>query len=286
MWFIIPSELINRPIATSRTSGLGNNSKKKPVYDPGRQWGLKPEDSSSGSTYVFSGHVISGSSSDSRSIYVGETIGREAQAKASRISAKDADRTLKALLEKDKEGTRALIKARQASGLKDASKDTDPSSSKRKPDPLPGDSEEEEGASHPSRKNAYSADVIRKLGFDPTSKAGKKNKHEVAELQRKVIDQFHSFPPFALTWRCGFVWCTDHSFSIFPQLDLLTASHASRPIELGPRPGRSRSCVTIPDQKPDAGGVPVFKPGPLLSGEPALPPKDDDMVDLESSDIE
>lgn len=180
-----------------RTSGLGKNSKKKPVYDPARQWGLKPEDSSSGSTYVFSGHVISGSAGDSRSMYVGETIGREAQAKASRISAKDADRTLKALLEKDKEGTRALVKARKASSRKDTSKDTHSPSSKREPDPLPDDSEEEEGSSQsqPQRKNAYSADVIRRLGFDPTSKAGKKNKHEVAELQRKVTDQFYLVPP-------------------------------------------------------------------------------------------
>lgn len=122
-------------------------------------------------------------------MYVGETIGREAQAKASRISAKDADRTLKALLEKDKEGTRALMKARQASGRKDT-KDTNSSSSKGKADPPPGDNEEEEGTSSSDlpRKNAYSADVIRKLGFDPTSKAGKKSKHEVAELQKKVND--------------------------------------------------------------------------------------------------
>ncbi|KAF9649564.1 hypothetical protein BDM02DRAFT_3268637 [Thelephora ganbajun] len=240
---------------SSATSGLGDNSKKKPTYDPTRQWGLKPEDPPSGSTYVFSGHVISGSAGDSRSMYVGETIGREAQAKASRISAKDADRVLKALLEKDKEGTRALIKARQASSRKDPTKDTNSSSSKRELDPPSGDSEEEEGSSQPrpSGKNAYSADVIRMLGFDPTSKAGKKSKLEVAELQRK--------------------------------LDLLTAAHASRPIELGPRPGKSRSCVTIPDRKPDVKDVPVFKAGPLLGQEAALPPNDG-MVDLESSDVE
>ena len=132
-------------------------------------------------------------------MYVGETIGREAQAKASRISAKDADNTLKALLEKDKEGTRALMKARQASSRK-GTKDTDSSSSKRKPDPLPGDSEEED--SHLPRKNAYSADVIRKLGFDPTSKTGKKSKHEVAELQKKVNDQFHLFSQSTHHMRC------------------------------------------------------------------------------------
>ena len=120
-------------------------------------------------------------------MYVGETIGREAQAKASRISAQDADRALKALLENDKEGTRALIKARQASGRKSAAEKIDSSSSKQQPDPLLGDSEGEGESSHP-RKNAYSADMIRKLGFDPTPRAGKKSKHEVAELQKKVSE--------------------------------------------------------------------------------------------------
>jgi len=133
-------------------------------------------------------------------MYVGETMGREAQAKASRISAKDADRTLKALLENDKEGTRALIKARKASGRKS----TNSSSSKQESDPLPGDSEDEGGSSQPqlTRKNAYSADVIRKLGFDPTSKAGKKSKHEVAELQRKVNDRFYPLACRSVLWLC------------------------------------------------------------------------------------
>lgn len=196
---VVSPELINEPAVTPRTSGLGNDSKKKPAYDPARQWGLKPEDSSAGSTYVFSGHVVSGSASDSRSMYVGETIGREAQAKASRISAKDADNTLKALLERDKEGTRALLKARQAADPKDGIKDINLPSSKRVSVHIPSDSEEEEGSSRPDppRKNAYSADVIKKLGFDPTSRAGKKNKQQVAELQRKVNDRFHLFLPFS-----------------------------------------------------------------------------------------
>jgi hypothetical protein len=45
--------------------------------------------------------------------------------------------------------------------------------------------------------------VIRKLGFDPTSKAGKKSKHEVAELQRKVNDRFRLFLPLPVTALCG-----------------------------------------------------------------------------------
>lgn len=194
----------NGSIVTPRTSGLGNNSKKKPAYDPTRQWGLKPEDSSSGSTYVFSGHVVSGSSGDSRSMYVSETIGREAQAKASRVSAKDADRTLKSLLEKDKEGTRALLKARQVACRNDGAKGIGSPSQKLESDHIHSDSEEEGGTSRPHapRKNAYSADIIKKLGFDPTSRAGKKSKQQVAELQRKVNDRLYFFPPLD-----GFLVC-------------------------------------------------------------------------------
>lgn len=133
-------------------------------------------------------------------MYVGETIGREAQAKASRVSAQDADRTLKALLDKDKEGSRALFKARQAAGRKDGTKEMKSSSSRREADQVSSGSgsEEEEGSSqsHPPRKNAYSADVIKQLGFDPTSKAGKKSKQQVAELQKKVNKWLYLFLPF------------------------------------------------------------------------------------------
>src|SRR5262245_14363971 len=89
--------------------------KRKPVYDPGRQWGLKPEPAQGpGSTYVLSGHVVSGSSSDSRSLFITEDIGREGQAKAqSKMRRKEEDRELKRLLEKDKEGMTAVIKARE-----------------------------------------------------------------------------------------------------------------------------------------------------------------------------
>lgn len=198
MRFIVSWKLINESVVASSTSGLGNNSKKKPAYDPTRQWGLKPEDSTSGSTYVFSGHVVSGSAGDSRSMYIGETIGREAQAKASRISAKDADHTLKALLERDKEGTRALLKARQVANRKGGTKDINPSSSKRGSSHISSGSEEEEGSSqgHLPKKNAYSAGVIKKLGFDPTSRAGKKSKQQVAELQKKVNDLLYLMFPF------------------------------------------------------------------------------------------
>lgn len=92
--------------------------KRKNAYDPQRQWGLKPEDSSigDGATYVVSGHVVSGTSSDPRTTYITETIGRDGQAKAKRRmgGGKDAaDRALMALLERDKEGMKAVMSARE-----------------------------------------------------------------------------------------------------------------------------------------------------------------------------
>lgn len=149
---------------------------KKKGYDPARQWGLKPDESaSSGSTYVVSGHVISGSSADSNTMYIGENIGRDAQAKAARVSAKEADKALKALLEKDKEGMRAVLKAREA---KDADKDdkgkgNDKKKKKKKAADMPED------PPLPPQKNAYSADVIKKLGFDPAARAGVRNESDV-----------------------------------------------------------------------------------------------------------
>jgi minichromosome maintenance protein 10 len=137
-------------------------------------------------------------------MYVGETIGREAQAKASRVSAQDADRTLKALLDKDKEGTRALFKARQAAARKDGTNDTNSSSSRRESDSVSSGSEQEQGSPrlHSPKKSAYSADVIKKLGFDPTSRAGKKSKQQVAELQRKVNDCLYLFLSFDVSSVC------------------------------------------------------------------------------------
>ena len=74
------------------------SAKKKPAYDPARQWGLKPETSaSSSSTYVVSGHVVSGSGADLETLYIGENVGREAQAKAARKLAADSDKALQRL---------------------------------------------------------------------------------------------------------------------------------------------------------------------------------------------
>ena len=90
---------------------------KKAEYDPARQWGLKPEPDSGGgggATYFVEGHVVAGSN-DAKSLFVAETIGRDAQARASRKAASlETDRALQLLLKRDKEGTRALASARAA----------------------------------------------------------------------------------------------------------------------------------------------------------------------------
>ena len=91
--------------------GTSAKASKKNAYDPARQWGLKPESEAPGATYVVSGHVVS--SSDMRSMYSAENMGREAQAKAVRkVAAADADKVLEKLLARDKEGTKALSAAR------------------------------------------------------------------------------------------------------------------------------------------------------------------------------
>lgn len=167
--------------------------KRKPAYDPTRQWGLKPEDSisSSGATYVVSGHVVSGSGADPRTMFVAEKMGREGQAKAKR-KLKDSDRALKSLLDRDKEGMRAVVMAREVGLEKKTVKDGDrkrkskdgkhsvKAESKKKclveDDPLPPSSK---------AKGAYSADVIKQLGFDPTAKPGQRRSDDLG-MQKKV----------------------------------------------------------------------------------------------------
>ncbi|OBZ78039.1 hypothetical protein A0H81_01842 [Grifola frondosa] len=211
------------------TSGMSTVAKKKLAYDPGRQWGLKPEHENSGATYVVSGHVVSGAA-DLRSMYIGESMGRDAQAKAARkVSCKDNDRALQRLLKRDRSGTKALVSAREfnrkmeeESGKEKSQKDATKGKKKAQAaEEAPErdsdtdyatDSDPENTKS--SRGNAYSATLIRQLGFDPTGKEG-----------RKAIDS-----------------------GVRSKLDALAALRASRrDIDLGPRPGKRNSCVRMPD---------------------------------------
>ena len=180
-----------------RTSGMSSTAssthKHKTAYDPQRQWGLKPEDGSigDGATYVVSGHIVSGTSSDPRTMYLSETIGRDGQAKAKRKmgGGKDAaDRMLKALLERDKEGMKTVMRAREAgkvlikseAGRKGRSK-CDQGKGKRKQGVDDAEEEEDKSDEEPDapegerkRQSSYSAGVIRSLGFDPSTKMGQR----------------------------------------------------------------------------------------------------------------
>lgn len=179
-------------------------SKRKPAYDPARQWGLKPEaDAETGASYVVSGHIVkgSGSSGDTDSLYIAENMGREGQAKAHRKKAVDEDKSLKALLDRDKEGMKAVIKAREvaeqeelrrkasgkAKGKEDQNKGGKGSrKGKEKATEEESAAEETESPSQAPLKNAYSAQLIKRLGFDPVAaKIGSQRKGD-SEMQKKV----------------------------------------------------------------------------------------------------
>ena len=159
--------------------------KRKPAFDPARQWGLRPEPDrdAARATYVMSGHIVS-DGADVKSMFVDENLGRNAQAKAARKSlAKDADLALQKLLKRDKEGAKAVAAARehakklaeqQACGKGAAVQ------RKTKPKDAAGNTErgaltnDDDQASVDGGKSVYSVNLIRTLGFDPTGKDGKK----------------------------------------------------------------------------------------------------------------
>ncbi|GLB44212.1 putative primase zinc finger [Lyophyllum shimeji] len=251
------------------TTGMSTSvaPKRKPAYDPARQWGLKPEASSAGggSTYIVSGQVVSNSNMDARSLYVAENIGRDGQAKAARkLSGKDADRALKSLLERDKEGMRAVMRAREAGKrvageLKVEGKGKGPEKQIRK-----SSNAEEDILQKPASlrstttttKNAYSAQVIKQLGFDPIAMAGQSRGTRDLDVQNKLRS-----------------------------LEALQSSR--KEIILGPRPGqRIRSGVVAPvleDCKTPLGTGEVRYPDDSDDELPVHPieHKEDAMIDLD-----
>ena len=183
------------------TSGMSTSSKHKAKngYDPMRKWGLKPaEENGPGTTYVVSGHIISGGASDPQSMYISETMGREGQAKAKRqMDARNSEKVLKALLERDKEGMEAVMRARAVNKAGSKEEKRPKASNRRervekKPASvnLNSSGSENETAVLPlkdnaPRKHAYSASVIQSLGFDPALKPGQK-RVEIKNVQDKV----------------------------------------------------------------------------------------------------
>ena len=159
--------------------------KRKPEYEPSRQWGLQPEPAAGSSVYIVSGHVVGGAAGDA---FAAERLGREAQEKAKRRLGKDADKELKTLLDRDKEGMRAVTKAREvAAKMLKASEGGGKKADKGKGMAVEEDeseSEEPTSASAPA-KPAYSASIIKHLGFDPAAKVGRKRTEDLT-IQKKV----------------------------------------------------------------------------------------------------
>ncbi|KAK2462015.1 hypothetical protein APHAL10511_006478 [Amanita phalloides] len=147
------------------TSAAKRGRRREAEFDPEKQWGLLPSTSSAGtgSTYVLSGHVIS-SQSDT---FIGERVGREAQARAQRQAAgREVEKTLKRLMEKDRDGMRSVLRAREVGGAgvkdgKKAKKDTTA-----------------EDDLTVKKDQGYSVDVIKGIGFNPATLSitgGRKN---------------------------------------------------------------------------------------------------------------
>jgi minichromosome maintenance protein 10 len=196
--------------------GVGSSShKRKAAYDPQRKWGLSPAaangssgtpSSSSqaemeGATYVVAGHIVaSAAGGKQHDMFLKESLGREAQARAARrANSHDTDVTLKRLLKRDKEGMRAVQEARRFAI--ETGKKKRPRVADGKPVEKEGgdvgdgessemdDEEDDEGTggaladkprSTKTTKNAYTARVIKDLGFDPTAKSfrGIHGRHE------------------------------------------------------------------------------------------------------------
>jgi minichromosome maintenance protein 10 len=188
--------------------GVGSSSQKhKASYDPQRKWGLSPAEGtpapSADATYIVAGHVVAGSGAGKRDLFLSESVGREAQARAARqANSRDTDAALKRLLKRDKEGMKAVQAARDFAkhardkeAKKALGKDVKLSllekrGRRRKGEEEDGDDDDDEddvsddggSASNTenddsdgiaadadrSTKNAYSARVIKELGFDPT----------------------------------------------------------------------------------------------------------------------
>lgn len=148
------------------TSAARRSKRREAEFDPDKQWGLLPTSSSAGggSTYVLSGHVVS-SQAD---IFVGERMGREAQARAQRKAAsQEVDKVLKQLVEKDKDGMRPVLRAREA-GTKERKKQK------------PKDDETTTEDAKLRKYQGYSTSVIKGIGFDPASSSivgGKKTEN-------------------------------------------------------------------------------------------------------------
>lgn len=166
-------------------------AKRKTDYDPTRQWGLKPKLETDGSTYIVSGHIVGASGSDS--LFATEGIGREGQAKAKRkLEKAEAEKSLRQLAARDREGMEAVMKAREVvKGQKAKAKEGETAAKgKGKGKAKQQEAEEEDGVEEEVQRKAYSTSLVRSLGFDPTVKAGQRRVDPGSTGESKVSVPF------------------------------------------------------------------------------------------------
>lgn len=151
---------------------------------------------------------MNGSGADSRSLFIAENMGREGQAKARRkLAGKDADRELKLLLARDKEGMRAVVKAREVGMKRDAEvgkesksdKSKSKATKKSKMSDSSVDEEEVKVTTSGQKTSSYTANVIRHLGFDPAVKPGHRRVDD-STVQKKASE---SLPLYCLLMLIG-----------------------------------------------------------------------------------
>ncbi|KAF8624888.1 hypothetical protein AX15_005756 [Amanita polypyramis BW_CC] len=200
------------------TSAANKGKRQGSDFDPDKQWGMLPNSSSTGggTTYVLSGHVISSSQSDT---FVGERIGREAQARAQRKAAgQEVEKVLKQLMDKDKDGMRSVLRAREAGGIKPKDE------RKQKKDEVVTEE------AKPMKSQGYSTKVIKGIGFDPSALS-----INVAGGSKKRIENGTAIDKLEM-------------------LAKLQEVKKGRGINLKPRPGeRVRSGVVAPDKPVEKG---------------------------------
>lgn len=207
-----------------RTSGMSATAiKRKPDYDPMRKYGLLPDPSKPSmtdggdATYVVSGHVVSSGKATS-GMFMGEKVGREAQSKAQRQAKERAtEKSLQKLLDRDREGMSVVRKAREVALKIREEKGNEKSEKKggQKGKPAPKENENgktsskrksrdgedaEGGLEHDTEQNrpqksAYSAEIIRRLGFDPTLKPGERRQESdmSSQVRNRSACLLHSY---------------------------------------------------------------------------------------------
>ncbi len=112
-------------------------------------------------------------------------MGREAQAKVQRKLAKDSDKALKALLDRDKDGMKAVMTAREYMSKQDGKSDTKAKSDKKKKK-----ADEVLTAQTNTTKKSFNPEMVKSLGFDPTLKPGQKRENPDSKMQEKVETSF------------------------------------------------------------------------------------------------